>query len=145
MARGKEYWDSFFLGMAKYMSTASKDPSTQVGAIIVDDARIIKGVGYNGFPRGVNDSNTRLHHRPTKYSLVVHAEANAILNAHGDIRGCTLYVYPLAPCNECAKLIIQAGIKKVVFTHDDPRWQESCEVAKQMFEEADIAVDFLEV
>jgi dCMP deaminase len=140
-------WDKRFLELAKEISSWSKDPSTQVGAVIVNDKRLVVGMGYNGFPRGVNDSSDRYMQRELKYKLVVHAEANAILAAGKEATGGVLYVYPsfvLPPiCNECAKLVIQAGIKEVVgyIPKDDERskrWAESIGFSRLMVNEAGV-------
>lgn len=141
-------WDRRMLELARHVADWSKDPSTQVGAVLVDERRIVVGLGYNGFPRGVNDDERRYAHRPTKYGLVVHAEVNAILAAGDRARGATLYVWPafaLPPiCNECAKVAIQAGIGAIVgyLPEDgaarDARWAESIAMAQLMFEEAGI-------
>lgn len=106
-------WDAWFLGLADYMATGSKDPSTKVGAVIVRPDRTIAGEGFNGFPRGIAD-DCRMHDRPTKYELVIHAEMNATLNAAGPVAGCTIYVSPVAPCVRCAVHLVQAGIVRVV-------------------------------
>ena len=103
------------------MSTWSKDPRKQVGAVITDH-QYVRGVGFNGFPRGVEDEMWRLEDRETKLQLVVHAEVNAILAARGV--GDTIYVWPQLPCSQCAGLIIQAGIKTVV-TAIESQYQES--------------------
>ena len=142
------WWDRYFLGLAKYVSTASKDPSTKVGAVLVNDLMQVVGLGYNGFARGVADSDERLNNRELKYKYVVHAEVNAIIQAGHAARGSTLYVYPsfaLPPiCNDCCKAAIQAGITGIVgFDPDenDPRvarWKESIAISKQMCEEAGI-------
>ena len=111
-------WDTYFMGIAKLSSKRSKDPSTQVGACIVTPENEIVGIGYNGFPKGISDdvfpwSSEGAFHE-TKYPYVVHAEANAILNATRDVKGCRMYV-TLFPCHECAKLIIQSGIKEIIY------------------------------
>lgn len=106
-------WDHRFMALAEHIAQWSKDPSTKVGAVIVDKHRRVIGMGYNGFPRGVGDEPSRYADRPTKYKFVVHAEANAILNASVPVEDSTLYV-TLAPCHECMKLIIQQGIKAIV-------------------------------
>ena len=113
-------WDHRFLELATLIASWSKDPSTQVGAVIVDPiTRHIKSVGYNGFPRGIFDDPAILEDRPAKYALMVHAEENALLNAEQSVRGFTLYC-TLFPCLEkCTKQIIQAGIKRVV-TYANP-------------------------
>lgn len=109
-------FEDYFIDLAFAAATRSKDPSTNVGAIIVDGNRDIVATGYNGFPSGIQDTEERWNDRPTKYKLVVHAEANAIARAASGGRatkGATLYCTHL-PCMDCAKLIIAAGITKVV-------------------------------
>ena len=113
MPNRRQKWDLRFLSLAKEVASWSKDPSTKVGAVLVDDNRRIISTGYNGFPRGVEDLEARYNHRPTKYSLVVHAEANALLNSVVLPRGGTLYC-TLHPCEECSKLIVQAGVTRIV-------------------------------
>ena len=108
-------WRTRFMELAEHVSTWSKDPSTQVGAVIVSPDRKRVDFGYNGFPRGVEDTDERLGDRTVKYTMVVHAEANAILNSTESVEGCSIYVWPLPPCSECAKLIIQSGITKVFY------------------------------
>lgn len=136
-------WDDFYIGMAQYTATASKDPSSKVGAVIVRPNNTIASVGYNGFPRGMSDAPELYADRPTKYSRVVHAEMNAILNAHGPVDGCTLYCTFL-PCDRCAVFVVQAGIKRVVSpspTADQmERWGASLEASKAIFEEAGVVV-----
>ena len=133
-------WDHRFLALCKHIAQWSKDPSTQVGAVIVDDERRVIGMGYNGFPRGVMDTPERYADRPTKYQYVVHAEANAVLNATASVANHSLYCYPFPPCAECAKLIIQSGICRVVCPVPDDeqlaRWGQAFEVAETMFHEA---------
>lgn len=138
-------WDHYFIRMAQEASTRSKDLSTQVGAIIVKDKRIIS-TGYNGFPRGVIDDISERQLRPTKYDLVAHAEVNAIINCEFGAwmtREATLYVTPLPPCNECAKVIINSGIKRVVYQCDTlpSRWDSKTKIAFQMFLEAGIQTE----
>ena len=87
-------WNKWFLGLAEYVSTASKDPSTKVGAVIVDDERRVVSLGYNGLPRGVDDTEERLNNRDLKYRIIVHAERNSLLFARGSVKGCTIYTYP---------------------------------------------------
>lgn len=131
-------WDNYFLHMAEAASAKSKDPSTKVGAVVVRPDRTIASTGWNGFPRGVLDLPARYNDRPTKYRFVAHAELNAVVSARSDLSGCSLYV-TLPPCHECAKLIIQAGIKRVIAPRSDvSRWQESFETAAQMFKEAGV-------
>ena len=113
-------WDEYFMGVAKLAACRSKDPSTQVGACIVSPENIIISTGYNGMPKGCSDDAFPWDREgeDTKYPYVVHAELNAILNANGrDLRDSRVYV-ALFPCNECAKAIIQSGVKEVVYLSD---------------------------
>merc|ERR1711907_37576 len=115
-------WDDYFMSVAFLSAMRSKDPSTQVGACIVNSDKRIVGMGYNGFPRGCDDDSLPWartgNELDTKYPYVCHAEVNAILNKNSaDVNGCTIYV-GLFPCNECAKMIIQSGIKEVVYLSD---------------------------
>ena len=116
-------WDEYFMGIAMLAAKRSKDPNTQVGACIVSPDNIIISTGYNGMPKGCSDDEfpwerTADDENGTKYPFVVHAELNAILNANGrDLRGSRIYV-ALFPCNECAKAIIQSGIKEVIYLSD---------------------------
>lgn len=112
--REVDTWGKYFMEMARHAATRSKDPNTNVGAVIVDEQRSIVSTGYNGFPPGVKDTESRWE-RPTKYDFVVHAEANAIgraAKAGHAVDGCTIFVTHY-PCKDCAKLIITAGIKRV--------------------------------
>ena len=113
-------WDEYFMGIALLAARRSKDPNTQVGACIVSEENIIISTGYNGMPKGCSDDEFPWEREgeETKYPYVVHAELNAILNASGrDLRGSRLYV-ALFPCNECAKAIIQSGVKEVIYLSD---------------------------
>ena len=130
-------WDEYFMGIAMLSSKRSKDPSTQVGACIVDKDNKVVGIGYNGFPIGCSDDNLPWERQAdtanlTKYPYVVHAEANAILNSTKDLHGARIYV-DLFPCNECAKLIIQSGIKEVVFLSDKYKDTDSVKASRKMF------------
>lgn len=141
-------WDERFLRTAKEISTWSKDPSTQVGAIIVNDDRRILATGYNGFPRGIDDSVERLEDRENKYKFIVHAEMNAIYNATYNgisLNGSTLYVWGLPVCSECAKGVIQVGIKKIVMPLKDypERWLLSFKQSAALFTEAGVKFDFI--
>ncbi|MBT7295111.1 MAG: dCMP deaminase family protein, partial [Candidatus Thioglobus sp.] len=136
-------WDKRYLGLAAEVSTWSKDPSTQVGAVTVGSKKEVLSQGFNGFPRGIDDSDERYNNRDTKYKLVVHAEMNAIYNATysgTSLDGATLYVYGLPICSECAKGIIQVGIKKVVVekSKELDNWNESVQLSKVMFDEAGV-------
>lgn len=132
-------WDDYFMGVAHLSALRSKDPSTQVGAVIVDENKKIVGIGYNGFPSGVSDDEFPWDREgdftESKYAYVVHAELNAILNAPRQVRGCTLYV-SLFPCNECAKAIIQSGIDEIVYEDDKYAHTDSVKVSKKMLLES---------
>ena len=106
-------WDKRFLELAKHIAQWSKDPSTKVGAVIVDDQRRIISTGYNGFARGVLDIDERLSNRDQKLDMIVHGEINAIVFAREPLCGTTLYTWPFMPCSRCAAIVIQAGIKTV--------------------------------
>jgi dCMP deaminase len=141
MEANERKWDDRFLDLARFIAQWSKDPSTKVGAVIVDDLRRVVGHGYNGFPRGIDDSPERLADRPLKHALVVHSEVNAILNARGSVEDCTLYCTH-QPCAECAKAIIQAGICRVVVA-DQPEiagWGDTQKIAWEMLQEAGVDV-----
>jgi len=142
---GWDKWHHRFLSLAAQVATWSKDPSTRTGAVIVRPDRTVASLGYNGFPRGVADTNRRLMDRPTKYAFVVHAELNAILAAHGPVEGCTIYVHPWPPCSDCAGAIIQAGIKHVVSVEptaeQQERWGDSFKHMEAMFREAGVRLD----
>jgi dCMP deaminase len=137
-------WNKRYLNLAKEVSAWSKDPSRKIGAVAVGSKGQILSQGYNGFPRGIDDSIERLDDRPTKYKYVVHAEMNVIYNATFSgvsLDGAALYVYGLPICSECAKGIIQVGIKEVhIFTDQyvDLRWLKSWEDTRDMFDEAGV-------
>ncbi|NCB48535.1 MAG: dCMP deaminase family protein [Clostridia bacterium] len=120
MAKRQDYisWDEYFMGIAMLSAKRSKDPSTQVGACIVSDENKVVSIGYNGMPKGLKDDEACWEREGdflnTKYAYVVHAELNAILNSRVSVQGCRIYV-SLFPCNECAKAIVQSGIKEVLF------------------------------
>jgi len=138
-------WQKRFFDLARLVATWSKDPSSQVGAVIVDDKKRIVSVGFNGLPIGVEDTKERLENREIKYELIVHAEANAILTAPKSVAGCTIYVYPYLPCSRCAGAIIQSGIKRVI-VEDRPipeRWRANFDLAKTILTEAGVEVDIV--
>jgi dCMP deaminase len=134
-------WDNYFMGVAVLSSMRSKDPTTQVGACIVNNQKRIVGIGYNGFPYGVEDDSFPWdkgeNWLDSKYPYVVHAEPNAILNATVSLEGSTLYV-TLFPCNECAKLIIQSGIKAVIYLKDKYHDRDSFVASRRMFDAANV-------
>lgn len=134
----KDYisWDTYFMGVAKLSAMRSKDPSTQVGACIVSKDNKILSVGYNGAPKGFEDDEMPWDREGdflnTKYAYVCHAELNAILNSHGaNLEDSKIYV-DLFPCNECAKAIIQAGIKEVIYLSDKYSNTESNIASKRL-------------
>jgi len=137
-------WGNRYTKLAKEISTWSKDPSTQVGAVVIGRDGQVLSQGYNGFPRRVRDTEERWVNKEKKYELVVHAEMNAIYNASlsgVSLNGATLYVYGLPICNECAKGIIQCGIKKVVATRPkiyNSDWDKSTKAAEALFREAEV-------
>ena len=135
-------WDEYFMGVALLAAMRSKDPSTQVGCCIVDSANRILSTGYNGFPYGCSDDEYPWERtgEDTKYPFVVHAELNAILNAQGkSLAGAKLYV-ALFPCNECAKAIIQSGIREVVYLSDKYAETASTLASKRMLRSAGVVL-----
>lgn len=135
-------WNKRFLELAEHVSTWSKDPSTKVGAVIVDDKNRIISLGFNGLPRGISDDE-RLEDRETKYKLIIHAEENAILFANKDLSGCKIYTWPLPPCSRCASKIIQVGITDVYWDglNGIPhRWKSDIEISCNLLREAKINI-----
>jgi len=141
-------WDDRFTLLAEDVSEWSKDPSSKIGVVVVDDDRNVRITAYNGPPRGVNDDVPERWERPEKYKFCSHAEENAVCTAARmgvSIDGCTMYLSGLPPCCNCARMIIQSGIKRlVVSTMDIPeRWKEYIEAALVMLEEASVKLDVL--
>lgn len=137
--RPVSHWDRRFLALAEHIAGWSKDPSTKVGSVIVDDGRRIVATGFNGLPMGVEDTIDRLNNRDLKYQLIVHAERNAIISARQNLAGHSIYVWPMMPCAVCAAMIIQAGISEVIAPFsDNPRWVDSFKLTEEMFAEAKI-------
>lgn len=134
-------WDEYFMSLSHLSGLRSKDPSTQVGACIVNQNNRIVGIGYNGMPYGCSDDEYPWEREgdfiDTKYPYVVHAELNAILNSTASLQGCSIYV-SLFPCNECAKAIIQSGITEVVYESDKYAYSDSVKVSKRMLKSAGI-------
>ena len=148
----KEYinWDEYFMAIAKLSSMRSKDPNTQVGACIVSQDNRILSIGYNGAPNGFSDDvfpwDREGETLSTKYAFVCHGEMNAILNYRGsrkDLEGAKLYV-DLFPCNECAKLIIQSGIKEVIYLCDKYKDTDGVKASKLMFQECGVSFHQIE-
>lgn len=140
-------WDRRFLDLARLVASWSKDPSTQTGAVIVDENQRVVSVGYNGFPRGVSDDTARYADRDTKLKCVVHCEVNAVLFARRDLTGCTLYTWPFMSCSNCAGVVIQSGIRRCVAPplpeHLKERWAQSVGLAETMFSEAGVKLDIV--
>lgn len=136
-------WDVRFMSMAQAVARWSKDPSTQVGAVIVDPLRQIQSTGYNGFPRGVHDSAERYADRAQKLLFVVHAEANALLLAGHAARGASMYC-TLMPCAPCAGLVAQAGIARLYApppsAEHEARWGENFAAARAILAEAGVVL-----
>tara|TARA_B100001113_G_C20914996_1_gene537450 strand:+ start:334 stop:780 length:447 start_codon:yes stop_codon:yes gene_type:complete len=138
-------WDLRFIGLAQHISTWSKDPSTKVGCVVVGEDREIRSTGFNGFPRGINDDEDRLMDREKKYPLICHAEENAIMHAARigvSLKDSTAYVtWP--PCSRCARSLIQAGIREIVYPETGKipeRWIEDFTISDSMLNEAGVAV-----
>ena len=139
-------WRARFLDLAKEVASWSKDPSSQVGAVIVRPDRTVASIGFNGFPRGVEDSREAIANRDTKLLRMIHAELNAILSAKESLAGYSIFVWPFQPCSNCAAAIIQAGITEVYCPYNDhlahDRWRESFKEALQMLDEAGVTTIF---
>ena len=138
-------WDKRFLQLAKHISEWSKDPSTQVGCVVVGPDRELRSTGFNGLPRGIEDNEQRLNNREIKYPLICHAEENAIMHAARigmSLKDCTAYVtWP--PCTRCARSLIQAGISTIVYPKDieiPDRWMEDFNLSLNMLKDANISL-----
>lgn len=146
-----EKWDLRMLSLAAVVSTWSKDPSTQVGAVIADRKNRIVSLGYNGLPRGIVDTSELLNDRETKYRLVRHAEENAILfSGRNDLSGCTCYTYPIPPCAGCASELLQANVSRVVSLEiadqgHQHRWGKDFELSEKVYMEVGIEFILYEV
>ncbi len=137
-------WDEYFLDLAQFVSRKSKDPSTKVGAVITDKNHVLISCGFNGLARNVRDTEERLTNRELKYKLIIHAEVNSILFARRSLENCILYCWPFMPCSNCASVVIQSGIKKVIAPFkDNYRWAESFKLSREIFLEA--GVELVEV
>ena len=135
------------MDLAKLVASWSKDRSTKVGAVIVDQRNVILAIGWNGFPRHVDDDVEERHERPIKYKWTEHAERNAVYNAASkgiEVFNATIYI-PWYPCADCARAIIQSGIFEVVVIEpdwDDERWGDDFKMVKEMFDEVQLSVRF---
>lgn len=142
-------WDRRFLALAAHIAEWSKDPSTKVGCVVVGPDREIRSTGFNGFPRGIADTEERLHNREFKYPLICHAEENAIMHAARvgmSLKDCTAFVtWP--PCTRCARSLIQAGLSEIVYPAGlsiPDRWQDDFQMSSTMFEESKTKVRTVE-
>lgn len=142
----REKWDDRWLGLAQHIGTWSKDRSRSVGCVIVGTSNQILSTGYNGFPRGVDDTVPQRHERPEKYAWTEHAERNAIYNAARSgvsLDGASMYI-PWFPCAACARAIVQAGLSELVAVPQDekpePQWEHEFQVSKLLLEEGGVAV-----
>ena len=132
-------WDLRFLDLAKLISGWSKDPSTKVGAVIVDGDNRVVSIGYNGFPIGIDDDDERLNNRELKYKMIIHAECNALMFANTNLVGYTMYTYPFMPCPKCASMIIQSGITRVVsYENKINRWENDFKISRELFHQSKI-------
>jgi dCMP deaminase len=141
-ARGERIsWDECFMRIAHIIADRSADPSTQAGAVVVNDGNVVVGVGYNGWPRGIGSDELPWEREgefeETKYAYVCHAEENAIYNANNSTQNCKIYC-TLFPCNECAKTIIQNGIKEVIYESDKYADTPTVRASKRMFKLAKV-------
>lgn len=143
-------WTNYFLGIAEQVKLKSKDESTQIGAVIVGKDKEILSTGYNSFPRGLDDNLSERQERPEKYYFMVHAEANAIVNAAKNgisINGSKIFLTCGIPCSECTKLIINSGIKEIICKNVDNDvkgdiWAKSKEKSIEMIKECNIKLSF---
>ena len=139
-------WDKYFLLIAEEAAQLSKDPSTKCGAVIVDSMKRILSTGFNGFPRHLDDDPKLYADREVKYRRVVHAEMNAVVFARRELLGCTLYTIPFLPCERCAPIIIQAGIRRIVapwIDLDSPlALRHNTKEVIELFREARVQIEF---
>lgn len=142
-------WDSRFMGLALHVAEWSKDRSKKVGCVIVGLSNEVRSVGYNGFPRNIDDDEPSRHERPSKYSWTEHAERNAIYNAARigvPLEGCRMYL-PWFPCMDCARAIVQSGLKELVAFEPnlaDPKWGEDFRLATALLDEGGVHVRFMQ-
>lgn len=145
MASSQERWDARFIQLAECVASWSKDRSRRVGCVVVGPHREVRSLGYNGFPRGVDDEVEGRHERPAKYRWTEHAERNAVYNATRSgtsLAGCTAYV-TWYPCADCARAFVQSGIAVLVSPRpdfDDERWGADFRVVEEMLGEAGVVV-----
>lgn len=145
-------WNSYFMAMARLVAKKSKDPSVQVGVVIVGPDNEVRTSGYNGFPRGVDESDPARWERPIKYDFVEHAERNAVYNAARmgtPLKGCVAYMES-PPCKDCGRALIQAGIKEIVVTTNNPfvnrdDWSDSIKFACDLLTESGVKVTWTDL
>ena len=142
-------WDRRFMHLARHVGNWSKDRSRKVGCVVVGPNNIVRAIGFNGFPRGLNDEADHRHQRPTKYLWTEHAERNAIYTAAREgisLAGSTMYL-PWFPCVDCARAIVQAGIVELIAMKPDladPEWGQGFSVSIELLEEAGVTVRYVE-
>ena len=140
-------WNKRYLDLARDIAQWSKDPSTQCGAVVIGESGQVLSQGYNGFPRGMDDSDELYKNRETKYDRIVHAEMNAIYNASRtgvSLEGATAYIHGLPCCHECAKAMIKVGIKEVVMGEaSNIRWNDSCGKGMDYLNEANVKITYI--
>jgi len=137
-------WNNRFLDLASHVAKWSKDNSTQVGAVVVRPDKTIASIGFNGFPRGVDDSIDRIYDRKYKLLFTVHAELNAIIAAKEPLEGYSIYIHPCQPCAHCMAAIIQSGIKQIYCPENKiERWMESFVKGEEMAKEAEVSLIYL--
>ncbi len=138
-------WDIRFMELAKHIASWSKDPSTQVGAVIIDRNHRIVSVGFNGYPQHIPDDD--LHDRERKIAKIIHGEMNAILFSQRSLEGCEIFVWPMAPCSQCASAIIQSGIERVITRigtkEQYERWGDKIKLTEEMFISANISLEYI--
>lgn len=145
-------WNSYFMAMARLVAKKSKDPSVQVGVVIVGPDNEVRSTGYNGFPRGVDESDPARWERPLKYDYVEHAERNAVYNAARmgtPLLGCTAYMES-PPCKDCGRALMQSGIKEIVVTTNNPfagraDWAKSIQFAIDLLEEGGVKITWTDL
>jgi len=129
-------WIKRWLDLAEHYASWSKDPSTKVGAVIVDDKNRLVSIGYNGMPQGLKNEDSYLNDRELKYKTIIHAEINALIFAqktHADLSKCTLYTFPFLPCSNCMSIFLQSGIKTfITLKNDSERWKDSFEISRNL-------------
>jgi dCMP deaminase len=137
-------WDYRFLNLARLVSSWSKDESTKVGSVIVRPDKTVAGIGYNGFPRKMPDNKELYENREEKYSRIIHAEINALLHTRENVKGYTLYGYPLLPCDRCFVQLVQAGITRFIapMIHGElfNRWNASLDKTRKYAKEMSVEV-----